>query len=82
MQGPVSYTHLTYSAQNYSDDIPEEVKHRRLDELMAVQQEISADLTHAKIGKEFKVTVSGRFHPNLQDLPQICVPGGYLPLLH
>ena len=26
--------------------------------------------------------VSGCFHPNLQDLPQICVPGGYLPLLH
>lgn len=47
----------TYSAQNYSDDIPEEVKHRRLDELMAVQQEISADLTHAKIGKEFKVII-------------------------
>ena len=26
--------------------------------------------------------VSGRFHPDLQDLPQICVPSGYLPLLH
>ena len=26
--------------------------------------------------------VSGRVHPDLQDLPQICVPGGYLPLLH
>ena len=26
--------------------------------------------------------VSGRFYSNLQDLPQICVPGGYLPLLH
>ena len=26
--------------------------------------------------------VSGCVHPNLQDLPQICVPGGYLPLLH
>ena len=26
--------------------------------------------------------ISGRVHPDLQDLPQICVPGGYLPLLH
>ncbi len=26
--------------------------------------------------------VSGCVHPDLQDLPQICVPGRHLPLLH
>ena len=47
----------TYSAQNYDDNVPPEVKQRRLDELMSIQQEISADISHSKIGKQFKVIV-------------------------
>lgn len=47
----------TYSAENYEDDIPQEVKQKRLDELMAIQQEISAELSHKKIGKTFKVII-------------------------
>ena len=47
----------TYSAQNYDDNVPPEVKQRRLDELMSLQQEISADIRHSKIGKQFKVIV-------------------------
>ena len=47
----------TYAAENYEDSIPQEVKQTRLDELMALQQEISADLSHAKIGQEFKVII-------------------------
>ena len=47
----------TYAAENYEDSIPQEVKQVRLDELMALQQEISADLSHAKIGQEFKVII-------------------------
>ena len=35
----------TYSAEHYEDDIPQEVKERRLDELMALQQEISEELS-------------------------------------
>ena len=47
----------TYSAQMYEDNIPQEIKQQRLDELMAIQQEISADLSNAKIGKEYKVII-------------------------
>ena len=47
----------TYAAENYEDSIPQEVKQARLDELMALQQEISADLSHSKIGQEFKVII-------------------------
>lgn len=47
----------TYSAEHYEDNIPQEVKQARLDELMEIQQGISAELTHAKIGKIFKVII-------------------------
>ena len=47
----------TYAAEHYKDSIPQEVKQARLDELMALQQEISADLSHSKIGQEFKVII-------------------------
>lgn len=47
----------TYAAKQYKDEIPQEVKQQRLDELMALQQEISAELSSAKIGKEFKVII-------------------------
>ena len=47
----------TYAAENYEDSIPQEVKQARLDELMALQQEISADLSHAKIGQELKIII-------------------------
>lgn len=47
----------TYSANNYSDEITDEVKQERLSELMAIQEEISAELGRAKIGKQFKVII-------------------------
>ena len=47
----------TYAAETYEDSIPQEVKQARLDELMALQQEISAELSQAKIGQEFKVII-------------------------
>ncbi|MCF2582112.1 30S ribosomal protein S12 methylthiotransferase RimO [Bacteroides caecigallinarum] len=47
----------TYSAENYEDDVPEEVKQKRLDELMALQQEISAELSHKKIGQTLKLII-------------------------
>ena len=47
----------TYSAKHYKDEIPQEVKQQRLDALMELQQEISADLSHRKIGQEFKVII-------------------------
>ena len=39
------------------DDVPEEVKQERSDEIMALQQGISEELNQAKIGQTFKVMV-------------------------
>ena len=47
----------TYSADNYEDDVPEEVKQERLDLLMALQQSISEELAASFIGKTLKVIV-------------------------
>ena len=47
----------TYSAEHYSDDIPEDVKQERLDELMAIQEEIAAEINVSKVGQEMKVII-------------------------
>ena len=47
----------TYAAETYEDSIPQEVKQARLDELMAIQQGISAELSQAKIGQKMKVII-------------------------
>ena len=47
----------TYAAIYYEDAIPQEVKQQRLDELMAIQQEISAELNNAKVGQVLKVII-------------------------
>ena len=47
----------TYSAEHYEDDVPEDVKQLRLDKLMRIQQNISAELEENKVGKTFKVVI-------------------------
>ena len=47
----------TYAASHYEDNISPEVKQARLDELMSIQQQISAELNEAKIGRCFKVII-------------------------
>ena len=47
----------TFSAKEYEDNIPHEVKQKRLDELMDIQQEISAELSNLKIGKTYRVII-------------------------
>ena len=47
----------TYSARHYEDDVPAEVKQKRLDTLMALQEEISSDIQEQKVGKTFKVII-------------------------
>lgn len=47
----------TYSAEQYEDTIPQEVKQARLDELMALQQGISSELNAAKVGTQMKVII-------------------------
>lgn len=50
----------TPAAIEYSDDIPEEVKQRRLDTLMALQQEISEKLSAQKVGQTLDVMIDGK----------------------
>ncbi len=47
----------TYSATHYKDDVPADVKQRRLDELMAVQQDISAEIESVHIGEVMQVII-------------------------
>jgi ribosomal protein S12 methylthiotransferase len=47
----------TYSASHYEDDVPPKVKQRRLDQLMAVQQEISAEVEARKIGAVMPIII-------------------------
>ena len=47
----------TFSAEHYKDDVPEEVKQRRLDKLMRVQQNISAEIEAQKIGQTLRVII-------------------------
>lgn len=54
---PYSEEDGTYAGDNYTDDIPDEVKQDRTDELMAIQEEISLELHTAKIGMALKVII-------------------------
>ncbi len=47
----------TFAASNYEDHISQDVKQARLNELMAIQQEISSELSAAKIGRRMKVVI-------------------------
>lgn len=47
----------TYSAEHYEDDVPEEVKQARLDKIMRIQQNISAELEAEKVDQILKVIV-------------------------
>ncbi len=47
----------TYSALHYKDDVPSDVKQQRLDALMALQQDISAEMEAEKIGSSVRVIV-------------------------
>ncbi len=47
----------TFSAENYSDDIPQEVKDSRLDQLMAIQEEVAAETNQSKVGEEMMVII-------------------------
>lgn len=47
----------TYSADNYEDDVPAEVKQKRLDKLMRIQQRISGEIEAEKVGKVMRVVV-------------------------
>ena len=49
----------TYASKHLPDDVPEEVKIRRLNELIALQNELSAESNRRCIGKEYDVLLEG-----------------------
>lgn len=49
----------TYASKNLPDDVPEEVKLRRLQEMIDLQMELSFQSNKNDIGKEFEVLVEG-----------------------
>lgn len=54
--GVFAYSHEeNTAAYNLEDDVPAEVKEERVAEIMAVQQEISAEINESKVGQTLKV---------------------------
>ena len=49
----------TYASKHFPDDIPEDVKIRRLNELIALQNELSAECNRLCVGKEYDVLIEG-----------------------
>ena len=49
----------TLAAKRYTDDIPDEVKKRRLDEIVKLQNSLSLETNKLDIGKVFEVLIEG-----------------------
>ena len=64
--GCFTYSHEENTgAFNLIDDVPEEIKYKRLNEIMEIQSQISWELNQNKIGKTFKVLIDrkrGRYY--------------------
>ena len=54
---PYSNEEDTYAAINYEDNIPEEEKERRKEEIMLIQQDISLEANKKRLGEELKVVI-------------------------
>ncbi len=59
---------LTFAAKKLPDDVPAEVKKRRLAEIVALQERISAEVFAAQVGKRERVLVTG---PSKRDPAQL-----------
>jgi tRNA-2-methylthio-N6-dimethylallyladenosine synthase len=49
----------TLAARRYQDDIPEQVKKRRLQEIVELQNKLSAESNRKDIGKTFRILIEG-----------------------
>lgn len=54
---PYSHEENTYADVNYTDDIPDNVKEKRVGEIMELQQQISLEQNQSKIGKTHTVLI-------------------------
>ena len=64
----------TYSEQHYDDDVPEDVKQARLDKIMRIQQNISAELEAEKVGQTLKVIIDRREGDYYVGRTEFCSP--------
>jgi ribosomal protein S12 methylthiotransferase len=64
----------TYSCAHFKDDVPEDVKNRRLDELMALQQNISAEIEATKVGSVMKVIIDRKEGDYYVGRTEFCSP--------
>jgi ribosomal protein S12 methylthiotransferase len=57
--GVFAYSHEedTFAGENYEDNIPQEIKQARSEEIMAIQQEIALEINSKKIGSVMKVVI-------------------------
>lgn len=58
----------TFAARHFADDVPEETKVRRLEEMIALQNQLSAESNNKDIGKTFEVLVEGRSKRSAEQL--------------
>lgn len=49
----------TFASRHYADDVSEETKIRRLEELIALQNELSAESNRQCVGREYEILVEG-----------------------
>ena len=75
----------TYSAIHYEDNVSPETKQARLDEIMALQQDISSEIAASKVGKVFKTIIDrkeGEFYIGRTEYsspevdPEVLIPVG------
>lgn len=57
----------TLAARRYKDDVPEDVKKRRLQEIVALQNTLSLESNQRDVGKTFKVLVEGESKRSSED---------------
>ena len=58
----------TIAARNYPDDVPQEVKTRRLNEIIELQNQLSLQSNRGDVGKTFEVLVEGPSKRNPEEL--------------
>ena len=76
------------SAAGFPDQVPDEVKQKRLEELMLMQQEIAFDRNERRIGSELQCLIDsvegrdmarGRFYGQAPDIDSMCLIKGRPP---
>lgn len=79
----------TYAFENYTDNVPEDVKQRRMEEIMAIQQQISLEINQKKIVQTIKVLIDrqegeyfvGRSEGDSPEVDgEVLVSGANLPI--